>query len=129
MTTTTAVRIERLASTEALAPWSASWNALAAGVPFRSFEWLESWWPAYGDAADRELFALAAFDSRGELVGLAPWYVERSASDRRAIRFLGSGEVCSDYLTILCRSERRRRRHTGPGRLAREWRGRTVANR
>ena len=36
-------------------------------------------------------------------MGLAPWYLERWGSRRKVIRFLGSGEVCSDYLTILCR--------------------------
>ncbi len=104
LTTTTTIRVERFADVAALAPLAGRWNELAAGVPFRSFEWLESWWRAYGGGPGRELFALAAFGSNDELIGLAPWYLDRSASLRGTIRFLGSGEVCSDYLTILCRN-------------------------
>jgi CelD/BcsL family acetyltransferase involved in cellulose biosynthesis len=105
MTTTPEIAIERLSSVHALAPLRAAWNELTRGVPFRSFEWLESWWRSYGQGCRKELFVLAAFDPAGLLMGLAPWYLERSAAGR-AIRFLGSGEVCSDYLTVLCRSGR-----------------------
>ena len=38
-------------------------------------------------------------------IGFAPWYLQHSASQGRVVRFLGSGEVCSDYLAILCRPE------------------------
>jgi CelD/BcsL family acetyltransferase involved in cellulose biosynthesis len=49
----------------------------------------------------RELYVLAVYDGAA-LVGLAPWFVERSTSQGHVIRFLGSGEVCSDYVTVLC---------------------------
>ncbi len=79
---------------------------MARGVPFRRWEWLESWWRQYGpelgqERASRELFVLAVFDARETLLGLAPWYLERSASKGRVVRFLGSGEVCSEYLSLL----------------------------
>jgi CelD/BcsL family acetyltransferase involved in cellulose biosynthesis len=96
------IRIERLSTAGELSSLRGSWNALDRGVPFRSFEWLESWWQAYGVGSDKELLALAAFDQDGQLVGLAPWYL--GPAPHRAIRFLGSGEVCSDYLTVLCRT-------------------------
>ena len=104
MTKTPDIRVERLATVDELAPLRSAWNALAGGVPFRSFEWLESWWRSYGERSGKELFVLAAFDARRRLVGLAPWYLERGTSQRRVIRFLGSGEVCSDYLSVLCQS-------------------------
>jgi CelD/BcsL family acetyltransferase involved in cellulose biosynthesis len=100
-------RVVRLATSEQIQPWVGQWNAMARGVPFRRWEWLETWWRHYGAQFDRqspsrELFVLAAFDSRKTLLGVAPWYLERSASQGRVVRFLGSGEVCSEYLSLLC---------------------------
>jgi CelD/BcsL family acetyltransferase involved in cellulose biosynthesis len=100
MTSDSAIQVCRLSQVAEMAPLRQAWNALAGGVVFRSFDWLEGWWRAYADTPRNELLALAAFDQTGQLVGIAPWYVERSAS-RSVIRFLGSGEVCSDYLTVL----------------------------
>ena len=100
------ISIRRLSSLARSAPLTDGWNELARGVPFRRFEWLESWWRAYGQHSDKELCVLAAYDSTGTLLGLAPWYVARSAGDRCRLRFLGSGEVCSDYLSVLCRPGR-----------------------
>lgn len=101
------VRVVRFSNAAEIHPWVAQWNLLARGVPFRRWEWLESWWSHYGSAvgearASRELFVLAVFDAHSAPVGLAPWFVERTASQGRVVRFLGSGEVCSEYLSLLC---------------------------
>jgi CelD/BcsL family acetyltransferase involved in cellulose biosynthesis len=98
------LRIESLTSPDALAGLAGPWNSLAGGIPFRRWEWLEAWWRHY-QLATTELFALAVRTDRGELVGLAPWYLERSARAGRVIRFLGSGEVCSEYVTLLAAPE------------------------
>lgn len=82
---------------EQLAP---AWNALAGGVPFRRHEWLHTWWQHYGRG---EPLVLGVQNSDGEFVAFAPWYLERTARQGGVIRFLGSGEVCSDYLTLLCK--------------------------
>jgi CelD/BcsL family acetyltransferase involved in cellulose biosynthesis len=94
------LRIEPLTSSSALADLGGPWNALAGEVTFRRWEWLEAWWRHY-HREGMELFVLAVRDGDGELVGLAPWYIDRSARKGRVVRFLGSGEVCSDYLTLL----------------------------
>jgi CelD/BcsL family acetyltransferase involved in cellulose biosynthesis len=99
-------RVMRWSTFAEIQPWIGQWNAMARGVPFRRWEWLESWWRQYGPESgqqrqSRELFVLAVFDSRETLLGLAPWYLERSASQGRVVRFLGSGEVCSEYLSLL----------------------------
>jgi CelD/BcsL family acetyltransferase involved in cellulose biosynthesis len=91
---------------QALAP---AWNELARDVPFRSWQWLGAWWRHYGPGDDeagrrRELFVPAIRDAAGALVGLAPWYLERRPARGNVVRFLGSGEVCTDYATVLCRS-------------------------
>lgn len=80
------------------------WGALAGVIPFCSWQWMETWWRHYRDARSR-LFTLLVSDDAGELVGIAPWYITRSPRQGRVVRFLGSGEVCSDYLTVLARPE------------------------
>jgi CelD/BcsL family acetyltransferase involved in cellulose biosynthesis len=96
--------------TECLSSWNDaqefrdSWNSLAGDRLFLSEQWLKTWWRHYGPShADdsKELLLVAIRDDEGQLVGLAPWYVENSLVKGRVVRFLGSGEVCSDYLTIL----------------------------
>ena len=93
---------------EDLAPLAEAMNSLAGDVPFRRYEWLANWWRHFGPGIcgrspdeSNGLLALAVHDNDGSLVGLAPWYVTQSLAHGRAIRFLGSGIVCSDYLTLL----------------------------
>lgn len=84
-----------------------AWNILAGDNPFLGWEWLECWWRHYGSSQPdgrRSLLLLAVRDSIGRMVGLAPWYLDYSLLDGWAIRFLGSGEVCSEYPTVLCES-------------------------
>jgi CelD/BcsL family acetyltransferase involved in cellulose biosynthesis len=75
------------------------WNHLSGDVPFRRWEWNRAWWRHYGQT--HELFVLTVYDNAGLLVGLAPWYMEQTPGAGRVIRFLGSGEVCSEYATLL----------------------------
>ena len=88
-----------------LVRYAEDWDRLSSGVPFRSWTWLSTWWRHYGPArpADRapQLAVPCVFDDRERLVGLGPWYLGRSAAGGRVLRMLGSGEVCSDYLSIL----------------------------
>ncbi|MCE9605815.1 MAG: GNAT family N-acetyltransferase [Planctomycetia bacterium] len=106
--------IRDLAELKRLEP---AWHAIAGGVPFREPAWLLTWWKHYGprDAADRvrrELFVIAVEaasidgeEAERELVGLAPFFVECSPIAGRVVRFLGSGEVCSDHLTLLAHED------------------------
>ena len=48
---------------------------------------------------------LGVLDTSGRLAGIAPWYLQRSAAKGWVLRWLGSGEVCSDYASILCMPE------------------------
>ena len=96
----TAYRVAPLGPVESWACARPSWDDLARGAPFRSFAWLSTWWRHYG--AGHELLTLGVYDRAERLVGIAPWYLETSAAEGRVIRPLGTGEVCSDYLSILC---------------------------
>jgi CelD/BcsL family acetyltransferase involved in cellulose biosynthesis len=91
----------------ALAPSLAEdWNRLAGDVPCRRWEWLAPWWRHYALPEDH-LFVLVVRDHEGEVHAIAPWYVRDSLVQGRVVRFLGSGDVCSDYLTILADREHR----------------------
>ena len=87
----------------------ARWNELARGNPFLEFDWLRLWWQNYGQNDGRarpghEMQVVTVW--RGEtLLGAAPWYARHTIGEGRALRFLGSGEVCGDYLTLLCTPE------------------------
>ena len=50
---------------------------------------------------------MAVFDHEGALIGVAPWFIENRGGDGRVVQFLGSGHVCTEYLTILSRPEHR----------------------
>lgn len=88
-----------------LAPYADDWDRLAV-TPFRTWTWLWHWWRHYGprnnDSPRARLAVLCVFDDADALVGVAPWYLDCTARQGRVLRPLGSGEVCSDYLGVLC---------------------------
>ena len=75
MTKESPIQVEWLSRAEELPALRPAWNALARGVPFRSWEWLESWWRAYGAGSGKELYTLVVRDSQRQVMGLAPWYL------------------------------------------------------
>jgi CelD/BcsL family acetyltransferase involved in cellulose biosynthesis len=92
-----------------LVPHAETWDRLAHGVPFRSWSWLSTWWRHYGPASlddpNRRLMVLGVLDASGRLLGIAPWHLERSAAKGWVLGWLGSGEVCSDYASLICMPE------------------------
>jgi hypothetical protein len=104
----------------------ADWNELCGDSPFRSGDWLATWWKHYsavkrrgGDdnaTAERQLYVLAVYDGVAQpqagaaapaLIGVAPWYLDRTLVKGNVLRWLGSGEVCTDHLSLICRPEHR----------------------
>lgn len=97
---TNAMRTTCLTNAAELDSIATSWNGLAGAVPFRRHEWLATWWRHYGEGA--ELAITCVWDD-DQLVAIAPFLLERCRTKGRILRLLGTGEVCSDYLSILCR--------------------------
>jgi CelD/BcsL family acetyltransferase involved in cellulose biosynthesis len=93
---------EPFAPPEEIAALAGVWNLLAGSVPFRSFEWMESWWRHY-QLPGWQSYLLTVEDAAGAIVGIAPWYLARSPIAGRVMQFMGSGEACSEYLTVLTR--------------------------
>ncbi|MBX7165467.1 MAG: GNAT family N-acetyltransferase [Pirellulales bacterium] len=88
---------------DGLAPFEPAWAELAGDVPFLHPDWALTWWRHYRTAG-MQLFVLTVTDAQGALVGLAPWYTARSLWAGSEVRFLGDGEICSDYLSVCCRA-------------------------
>ncbi|MEX0612219.1 MAG: hypothetical protein WD229_08860, partial [Pirellulales bacterium] len=118
--------VQRITTWEELSTLEAEWNALTGDMPFLSWDWLATWWKHYGgvshqgadqngkQATNRQLYVLAVFDDahckgmghKRPLVGVAPWFLDRTIIEGHVIRWLGSGEVCTDHLSLVCRPER-----------------------
>lgn len=103
--TTDTMQILRAESLEQLEPLAEAWDTLAGGMPFRTWAWMSSWWRHYGQDADprRRLCVVCVLDDHGTPLAIAPWYVSPASGWDRVVRFLGSGDVCSEYLGVLCR--------------------------
>ncbi len=80
-----------------------SWNALAGGSPFCRWEWLASWVRHLG--SDWELAILVQADATGKWIGIAPFGIHISRTGTRRLRFLGSGDACTDYATLICAAD------------------------
>ncbi len=105
------MQVFRFTTLSEMASYADDWDRLAAGVPFRGWTWLSHWWRHYGPQNEAEssrtcLATFCVFDDANALVGVAPWYLDCSALGGRVLRQLGSGEVCSDYLSVLCQPGR-----------------------
>jgi CelD/BcsL family acetyltransferase involved in cellulose biosynthesis/peptidoglycan/xylan/chitin deacetylase (PgdA/CDA1 family) len=96
------MRVDRISTYRDLCALKSEWNKLvqrsSADSVFLTWEWLTSWWMAYGSG--KELFILVARGEIGECLGIAPLYLENSGRTR-LLRFLGDGTYDSDYLDFV----------------------------
>lgn len=86
---------------------AADWDRLADAIPFRTSTWASAWWRHYGaPPEDRKrktgLYVAAVFDDADNLRAIAPWSRRYSLTEGWVLEWLGDGEVCSDYLGLLC---------------------------
>jgi CelD/BcsL family acetyltransferase involved in cellulose biosynthesis len=95
------MNVECVTQRASLEPLRPVWNLLAADVVFRRWEWLTGWWQAYASLG--ELCVLVVRDDLNQVLGIAPWYRERSFASGRTLRWLGAGKACSEYNALLIR--------------------------
>lgn len=86
--------IGSLAEFEAL---GSRWQNFKAD-PMSGFDWNYAWWQSFQENGDLHLIT---FEQDGEVVGLAPFFVDRWFGLNR-FRFLATGSVCSDYVDLVC---------------------------
>ena len=100
-----ATRVVHFTRFDELASYAQDWDRLSQGVPFRSWPWMSCWWRHYGERPVRgiracQLYVLGVLDKSDRLIGLAPWYLDAGSWRGRVLRFLGSGEICPEYLSV-----------------------------
>jgi CelD/BcsL family acetyltransferase involved in cellulose biosynthesis len=81
--------------------WRALFDAAAAPSPFLSWEWLHTWWRAFGSR--RRLWVLEARDERGRLAG-ALALCSRPGLGFRRWQLVGNGVTGADGLDVLARA-------------------------
>ena len=104
------LRLHSYRDLEELSELRASWDELLSDYPlssiFSTWEWLTSWWEAFGKT--QQLLVLAAFDPASRLIGLAPFSVSTrrfaGVLPLRALRLMGDGSGDSDNLDLPVRS-------------------------
>ncbi len=119
------MHVKQITTWDHLTALEHEWNALAGSMPFRSWDWLATWWKHYGSVVrrdgdrdngrsiDRQLYVLAVYtdpepttnDEQRRLIGIAPWYLDRTRIKGNLLRWIGSGEVCTDHLSLICQPE------------------------
>jgi CelD/BcsL family acetyltransferase involved in cellulose biosynthesis len=87
-------------SVSELSPFLHAWRELARGAPMQSPEWLLTWWEVFSKPED-ELCLLLFHGARGELVGLAPLYLQGKGG-HATFRILGVADNCTHHMTWLC---------------------------
>jgi CelD/BcsL family acetyltransferase involved in cellulose biosynthesis len=77
------------------------WNDLlersAANRVFSTWEWQSIWWTAYQPG---KLWVIECRSDEGQLLGLAPWFIENHPDYGRVVRSIGCVEV-TDYLDLI----------------------------
>lgn len=77
--------------------WNSLLNASLSNRIFLTWEWQSIWWAAYHPG---QLWVVAVRGEAGQLVGLAPWFIEERAKTGRTVRTVGCVDV-TDYLETL----------------------------
>ena len=90
--------VELVDSLDALLPISSEIDALS-DVPFLQSSWMFPWVETFCSNECRLNFLVLRNDE-SKLVGFAPLVVRESLKRGRHITFIGSGKVCSDYMTF-----------------------------
>lgn len=76
------------------------WNALLQrshnDLIFLTLEWQQTWWEVYKPG---ELYIAAGYADSGELVGIAPWFID-TRDGARTLRTIGCVDV-TDYLDVI----------------------------
>lgn len=89
-----------------MGPLRSDWESLlrvsASDTIFLTWEWVNAWWSAYGNAGDLRIFTAA--DEKGVLRGIAPLRrqtMRRGGQTVSALSFLGDGSNDSEYLDCI----------------------------
>lgn len=116
------VTVERLCADAAWADLKEGWELLqmetASPNPFLTWGWISAWWRQFGKGKRLDVLAIR---NNGELIGIAPFYLETVRLMRipfRRLSLLGDEGVGSDHLDLI---SRRGLEETVAAAVARFW--------
>jgi len=82
------------------------WNTLlhrsTSDCIFSTWEWQSTWWEAYHSGL---LWVITCREDNGQLIGIAPWFVQTTSEGERVIRSIGCVDV-TDYVDVIAEPER-----------------------
>ncbi|WDI44701.1 GNAT family N-acetyltransferase [Bremerella sp. P1] len=96
------LRVDVVTDVDSTSSLFVEWERLAGQRLFLAPRWLLTWWKHYRQNGS-QLQIVTIRDDNGWLIGLAPWYRRHTWWGGDVIQLLGSGEVCSDYLSVLAK--------------------------
>ncbi|QDU78062.1 hypothetical protein Pan97_51420 [Bremerella volcania] len=96
------LRVEIVSEVDSTSSLFLEWERLAGQRLFLAPRWLLTWWKHYRQAGSH-LQIVTLRDDNCWLIGLAPWYRRHTWWSGDEIQMLGSGKVCSDYLSVLAK--------------------------
>lgn len=77
------------------------WNDLlhrsSSDQVFSTWEWQSIWWHVYHPGS---LWVITCRNEAGQLIGIAPWFIENHPTHGRVVRSIGCVEV-TDYLDVI----------------------------
>ena len=71
-----------------------------SNVPFLKSSWMYPWIQTFCSPNECRLSFLVVKDSESEIIGFAPLAMRESLKRGKHLTFVGSGKVCSDYMTF-----------------------------
>ena len=101
------MKVEDIRTEEEFDALREEWNGLlvrsTSNNVFLTFDWMRTWWKHY--KPDKRLFIVVVRDPSGRLLGIAPLCIKKETlyglASLRVLTFLGTEEVCSDYLDFI----------------------------
>lgn len=88
--------------------WDALLEKSVTNEIFLLWEWIYSWWDVFGDG-NKELYILRGKNSKGEIIGIAPFYLDKrtllGGFNRNIMRFCSSLETYPDHLDVISKKE------------------------
>lgn len=81
--------------------WDTLLTQAASNHVFVTWEWQSTWWDVYHPG---DLWVLTVRNPEGQLVGIAPWFIQETHKMGRTVRSIGCVDV-TDYLEIICHRE------------------------
>lgn len=100
------LKVETVESIDAFTMLKGEWGLLLnlseESTFFLTWDWMYAWWEHFG--ADQQLFILTVKSASNELLGVAPFYFNKKWEGLpiKALCFIGSEPISSEYLDIIC---------------------------